>query len=394
MLKKRKSGKPCRNKIEWKKIIIKAKAIKDKIELKEKIRKMRIQKKLGERILSFVKGCSRLKESKIIKVVHLIFNVITVFTTFIAFIGVPIYIYGLVTKRNISNNNLIMEQILEETEGGEITSIDTSDIHGFGYNSIIVSIANEDYMSKNVKNKLIIMDFIDGSILRKMNDLFEFKSAYRTTFSFTLHDNISTEFYPKINYVMDIIGGTSKEIIVRYGVHKQNSPASNIYLYAIFQYSYDREKFELMGTYPQVEKYDLVTEYVEGNKYYISRKAKRIITNFHSMYNNPKGVVPCYDDDNNHFNITPFINQGDMQFWVYNKNYGNMLVLASVDMEEKKVLINCYEPTLSDNENEIEWLVEYSEYMDIEKSECKNEVIEKLETDLNVSFEILQEVGK
>lgn len=394
MLKKRKSGKCCKNKVRWKKFIMKAKVIKDKIKLKEKTGKMRMHKKLHERIRRFVKGCSRIKESKIIKVVHLIFNVITVFTTLIAFIGVPIYIYGLVTKKNISNNNLIMGQILEEAEGGEITSIDTSDIHGFGYNSIIVSIANKAYSSNNVKNKLLIMDFIDGSILRKMNDLFEFKSAYKTTFSFTLHDNISTEFYPKINYVIDIVGGTSKEIIVRYGVHKQNSPALNIYLYAIFQYSYDREKFELKGTYPQVEKYDLVTEYVEGNKYHISRKAKHIITNFHSMDNNLNGVVPCYDDDNNHFNITPFINQGDMQFWVHNKNYGNMLVLAKVDMEENRVLINCYVPTLSDNENEIEWLVEYSEYMDTEKSECKNEVIEKLETDLNVSFEILQEVGK
>lgn len=394
MPKKRKNDKLCKNKMGCKKIVMKAKAIKDKIKLKDRIEKMHLQTKFDEGIHQFVKGCCRIKKSRTIKVVRFIFNVITVFTTLIAFIGVPIYIYGLVTKKNISNNDLIMEQILEETEGGIITSIDTSDLHGFGYNSIIVSIANEAYSSTNVKNKLLIMDCTDGSILRKMNDLFEFKSAYKTTFSFTLHDNISTEFYPKVNYVMDIVGGTSKEIIVRYGIHKQNSPAFNIYLYAIFQYSYNTKKFELKGTYPQVEKYDLVTEYAVENEYHIIRTTKHITTNFHSMDNNPKGVVSCYDDDNNHFNITPFINQGDMQFWVHNKIYDNMLVLAEFDMDKKRVLINCYVPTLSDNENEIEWLVEYSEYMDTEKSECKNEVIKKLETDLNVSFELLQEVSE
>ena len=36
----------------------------------------------------------------------------------------------------------------------------------------------------------------------------------------------------------------------------------------------------------------------------------------------------------------------------------------------------------------------YSEYMDTSKDDCKIEALEKLETDLNESFEMIQEIGR
>lgn len=364
---------------------------KQKITLRDKV--FREKEKLEKMFKKVV-------ESKIcyaiIKIVKSGYKAITVVTTLFAFICVPIFVYGLIARRNISDNDLIMQQIKAEAGDGVITSLDVSDIHGFGYNSIIVSVADEKFYSDEVNNKLLIMDYIDDSFLRTMYDLFGVKCAYKTTLSYTLYDNAGEELYPKVINVMDIGGDTCKEIIVKYGIHKQETMATNVNLFAVFQYSYEKEKYELKGTYPNMKKYDLVTEEDDGNTLTITRTSEVVETDFHNFYNeNPPGVVTCHDSDNNNFNLTPYINSMEMQFWVHGNNtYGDMLVLVHVDRDEDRALINCYVPLVSQTEEEIEWRVMYSEYMNTSKDECKKEVIEKLETDLCESFEIIQEISR
>ena len=330
-----------------------------------------------------------------IKVIKNGYKFITVITTLLAFICVPIFIYGVIARKNISDNDLIMQQVKKEIGNGVITSLDVTDIHGFGYNSIIASVADEELYSDTVNNKLIIMDYVDDSFLRTMYDLFGFKCAYKTTLSYTLYDNTGMEMYPKVINAINIDGDTCKEIIVKYGIHRQDLKVTNINLFAIFQYSYEKEKYELKGTYPVIKKYDLSTEEYDGNIHKITSIFKDITTDFHIFYDeNPPRVVTCHDSDDNNFNLTPYIDSTEIQFWVHGKNaYGTMLVLVEVDRDKENALINCYIPLLYQDQDEVKWRVLYSEYMNTSKSQCKEEVIEKLENDLNESFEVIQEIS-
>jgi hypothetical protein len=331
---------------------------------------------------------------KILYMAKLFYRGIQIITTLFAFTCILFFLYGKFTENNISDNDLIMEQIEREAGNGKVTSIVVSDIHGFGYNSIIASIADEKFHGYDVNNRLVIMDYINDSFLRTMYDLFKFGSAYKTTFSYSLYDNAGGELYPKVINVMDICGDTCKEIIVKYGLHKQETTMTNINLFAIFQYSYDKDRYELKGTYPKIKKYDLVTESDIGNTHHITRESEDVITDFHIFYDeNPPSAVSCHDNYKNNFNLTPYIDSTEMQFWVHGKNiYGDMLVLVDVDRSQSRALINAYMPLT--NQDELEWRVMYSEYMDTSKDDCKIEALEKLETDLNESFEMIQEIGR
>lgn len=344
-------------------------------------------KKLHKEIVNSKIGCIT------IKIMKNCYKLITVITTLFAFICIPIFGYGLVTRKNISDNDLLMQQVKEEAGDGVITSLDVTDIHGFGYNSIVASIANEEIYSNKVNNKFIIMDYINDSFLRTMYDLFGLKCAYKTTLSYTIYNSANMELYPKVINVVNIGGDTCKEIIVKYGIHMQETSATNVNLFAVFQYSYEKERYELKGTYPSIKKYDLNTEYSEENYHKITTVSEDIATDFHIRYaENPPRVVSCHDQDNNNFNLTSYIDSTEMQFWVHGKkHYDNMLVLVDIDRDKENALINCYIPLL--NQDELEWRVMYSEYMNTSKDECEDEVIKKLETDLSESFEIIQEIG-
>ncbi len=98
---------------------------------------------------------------------------ISVFSTLSIFGGLAIFIYGRFAKNNQSDNDLIMQQIIDEVAGEEIISINVEDIHGFGNNSIIVSSCNRsrDYYDEYPSNNLLILDLTENEILHSMDDL-------------------------------------------------------------------------------------------------------------------------------------------------------------------------------------------------------------------------------
>ena len=75
-------------------------------------------KKLHKEIVNSKIGCIT------IKIMKNCYKLITVITTLFAFICIPIFGYGLVTRKNISDNDLLMQQVKEEAGDGVITSLD------------------------------------------------------------------------------------------------------------------------------------------------------------------------------------------------------------------------------------------------------------------------------
>lgn len=190
---------------------------------------------------------------------------------FVFIFGLLLFAYGKISGDNRSDNDLLKKQIDENIGNGKITSILKEDLHGFGNDSIIVTIDNQEFLSQDIQNKILIMDTIQNEILSKMNDFLNLKSPYKIRFSYVLNDRLRDEkidLHPQIDSVIDIIGESDfdKEIIVKYGVFGQkNKYIENVNYIAIFRYSYKKTKYELIGTYPACDKLD-VEPYREDGK--------------------------------------------------------------------------------------------------------------------------------
>lgn len=284
------------------------------------------------------------------------YNVISVLSTLTVFSGLLLFLYGNIVKSNQSDNDLIMKQIKKEVQNDSIVSLNIADIHGFGNNSIIVTTCNE-LSEKNNNNNLLILDSIDNEILRGMNDLLGTKSSYKVTFSYSLLSE-DIWFIPETEYVLDILGDSTKEIIVKYYVLGSTYGANGT---AIFTYSYEDEEYKIIGTYPQNEKMELYN-YDEYGKV-TGWTAQRIETIFDKEINNIKDGINCYDN-NQQFNL----NHGSwygQEYWIDSTTFGRLLVTVNVDKyNEKTTYINIYE-TLYEKENDkLSWNLLFSDYVD------------------------------
>lgn len=281
----------------------------------------------------------------------------SVVSTLAIVFGLIIYIYGHVVTNNQSDNDLIMNQINDAVGGEEIAAINVVDIHGFGNNSIIVTTSNVDMVSygEEHSNNLVILDITENEVLHKMEDLLGLKSSYKTTFSYTiLSDDI--RFYPITEYVLDIIGDSTKEVIVKYYVYGSTYGANST---AIFKYSYTDSEYKLIGTYPESKKVNLYEYDNDGN--YNGWRAQQIETDFNSDLINENSMIKCHDKNDNNFNLNHGTWNG-REYWVKSSIYGYVLATVNIDDNENNpAYVNIYQPIYDSRNENLLWNLIYSE---------------------------------
>lgn len=297
-----------------------------------------------------------LKGKMIIKKIYII---ISVLSTLSIFAGLLYFAIGHFFKNNLSDNDLIMNQIKDELSvNEEIVTINVNDIHGFGNNSIVVTTSsggNVKYDSAD-NNRLIILDLIENEFLQNINDPFGIKSSYKTTFSYRLlSENI--HFYPIVNNIIDIIGDSTKEILVDYQVWGSTYGA---YGTAIFKYSYDTSQYSIIGTYPLCEKLSLTTYDEDGNV--ITSKAQIVDTDFKTSVITSDELIECHDEMGD-FNLT--MNSAYcLDYWGDSDTLGLIMIITKRYPLDEKLLINAYHPIYSDIDNSLSWNALFSEYID------------------------------
>ena len=281
-----------------------------------------------------------------------IYNVLSVISTLTILSGAILFVYGNVKDSNTSDNNLIMEQIKKVTKDKKIISVNTTDIYGFGNESILVTASNYKESTKdNYGNNLVILDRMDNEILRKMNDFWGIKSSFKTTHNYSIYcDDVC--FIPKTRYVIDIVGDKTKEVIVQYKYLGSVDGANGT---AIFKYSYDDEQYHIIGTYPNCEKIDL-REYDEEGKLLDGIAPKEVETNFFNLEDTSWSPV-CFDGEKK-FTFNDGL-QYCKEYWVDCKKWGRVLVIVHVDKDDQQTYINIY--YARGEEDELLWYILFSE---------------------------------
>lgn len=324
----------------------------------------------------FIKSC-----------VVFVYKVISVISTLTIFSGLILFIYGNIIDSNTSDNNLIMEQIKKETKEDSIISVNTADIYGFGNESIIVTASNyKTYNKEDYDNKLVILDKIDNEILKKMNDLLGIKSNFKTTHTYSIYcENVC--FIPRTRYVIDITGDKTKEIIVQYRVYGSVGSVNGT---AIFKYSYDDEKYHIIGTYPNCEKMDLRHD-KDGNLLE-GLGIVSVETNFSKLEGNSWKPV-CFDGEKKFA-----LNNGSFyckEYWIDCTTWGPLLVIVHVDKYAHYTYINIYNPgkDVDEDDNELKWQIIYSENVEeFSYSYTRDDLAKELVRILGVEVKFLEEI--
>lgn len=307
------------------------------------------------------------------KLLHNTYQIISVISTLAVFTGTIYFVIGKVTNNNQSDNDLIMRQIKADIgENQQIVNIEVEDIHGFGNDSIIVTTANENIDAKADNNKLVILETVENEILNSMNDWLGLKSNYRITFSYGLIAD-DMLLYPEINCVSDILGDSAKEILINYYVWGSTYGA---YYTAVYKYSYELEKYELVGSYPIVNKHD-VSEYDEEGNIWSSR-AQNVVTKFNDLSCEDKEVYKFTDYEKS-FNLTSY-SYYCRDYWAEFSNMSKVLVVVKRDKWEEEALINVYHPSYDEIEDKLNWRVIYSENTaDLSEDYTKDELAKWME---------------
>lgn len=322
------------------------------------------------------------------KILKIIINIFSYSFT----LGLLLFAYGQFSGDNRSDGDLLKKQIDENKGEGKITSILKEDIHGFGDDSIIVTIGNRQFVSQDIQNRIIIIDTVQNDILRKMNDFLNLKNPYKIRFVYVLNNKIrdeSVDLHPQIDSIIDIIEDSDfdKEIIVKYGVFGHKSKAvENINYVAIFRYSYQKTKYELIGTYPFCEKLNVRNYKENGTGYSID------VQEIHTDFNNisEKGETDLlFFDDEKQFSLTKMYNNKYWDFWVDSKVWGKVLVIAKLDRDKWIMLVNCFYPVFDENTYELSWNAIYSEEIPIPEGIFKEEVLHKLQKELDNTMELV-----
>ena len=308
------------------------------------------------------------KKAIIFQYLKKFYHIIEVVYTLSFFSFLLYFVIGCFVHDNQSDNDLIMKQIKEEiTEEGEITSIIVDDVHGFGNISIIATTRTLDYDKDAETNKLIILDLVENKVLNSLHDPFGLKSSYKTTFSYSI-DVEGAVPDPVIEYVLDIVGDSTKEIMVRYYYWGSTYGA---YGPAIFKYSYEAMEYQLIGTYPMCEKLDLATYTEDGS---ISGFSTEIIET--PFFNSDEDfsmlqVMEC-TRENTYFNLSDYSMTLSRSYWATG-DFGTVLVVLQLDQEAPQdywqrkssdYYVNIYQPMYNSEEDMIKWNAIFSEYCD------------------------------
>lgn len=321
---------------------------------------------------------------KLVTFLKNVYGIISVLSTITIFSGLVLFLYGRVVRNNISDNDLIMNQIKDEIGSYDIFSITTADIHGFGNDSIIITAGSNDITVKTAENKLLILDSLENEILRGMNDLVGMKPNYKTTFTYTL-SNENIVFRPETEYILDIIGDSTKEIMVKYFVTGSTYGAN---VTGVYMYSYEEEKYELIGTYPENEKMN--TSRYDDNGNIIEARAHMVNTHFNDGLSEAENCIRCYDGSD-YFLLT----EGSWysrEYWVDNNIRGRMLVTINIDKYyNEETYMNIYETIYNKENNNLSWNLLYSENIkDFPRNYNKQDIMDALSNILDGTITILE----
>lgn len=303
----------------------------------------------------------------LINILKKIYFIIEIFCTLSVLSFVFYFIIGCFSHNNKSDNDLIVEQINKEiSKNGEVTSIITDDIHGFGNNSIIATTRTIDFNGGIENNTLIILDLVENKFLHNIHDPFGMKSSYKTTLSYSI-DIEGAVPAPQIEYVLDIDRDSTKEVLVRYdylgSIHGAFSPA-------IFKYSYEKMQYQLIGTYPICDKLDLATYSDDGVIRSFSTEIIETPLYNYNDNNSMQEVMKC-THDNIDFYFPVYSWSGYRSYWATGIGGTVLVVLqARQDLQDywnsqpSDYYINIYEPIYDSEENSIKWNIFFSEYCD------------------------------
>lgn len=198
------------------------------------------------------------KKIKFIKIFKFIYSAISVVSTLTVFSALILFVLGKTGMAASCDDDLIMQNIMSQLPSdSEIQDIKMLDIHGFGNQSIIViADRKSDYIyydpdHRKPRHKLFIFDQIENSVLNQFYNLFGYGSKYNLSYSFalnTLDGTPNADYFAEIMDVVELTDDTSKEIVIRFIDPLGGTVGS--YLIGIFSYSFQRETYYLLGSFP------------------------------------------------------------------------------------------------------------------------------------------------
>lgn len=286
-----------------------------------------------------------------------IYKVLSVISTLTIFSALLLFCIGRLGLETSSDDDLIMRDIESQiSDTLNITSITTTDIHGFGNNSIIV-LAASDYIENDtsIANQLFIFDKIENNVLNQVYNLFGYGSSFKLSYSFSLmSDNPEYPYWGYSVELLDIVeltGDLSKELVVMF--RPEPSGTSGYYFIGVFSYSFENHSYYMIGTFPAAGKYEL-------GSYYIGFEP--VITIFHNDDANQYnflGREPKFKLENG--------TSDDNDFFIEN-DYGTVYLVRTKMIwgegechpSPHRHIVSVFTPHYNPEENELEWRVTFS----------------------------------
>ena len=321
--------------------------------------------KQNKKFSLFYRRCCELVKNKDWKFIQLIWNitkktymVISVFSTLTIFSAVLLFAIGQLGLESSCDDDLIMHNIEKQIPDNlEITSITTQDIHGFGNDSLIVLAANANTEKGSSANQLLVFDKVDNGVLNQIYNFAGYGSNYKLSYMFSLVSEDNNEFFPfgyalKLLDVVELTGDTSKELVVMFMPIPPGT--SGYYQIGIFSYSYDKQSYYLVGTYPPVSGYDLNQD---NDIHYWNIPAPTVL---HTGNNSQSNLY----DDNERFELE-FGTYDDNDFYIESNN-GLLLVRTQMIWGEEshpephRHVISVFDPQYNQEKDELEWNVVFS----------------------------------
>lgn len=282
------------------------------------------------------------------------------------FSALILFCIGRLGIERTSDDDLIMRNINAQlSDTVKISSITTSDIHGFGNDSIIVLAENEYIGSENLgndtitANQLFIFDKIENDLLNKSYNLFGYGSNYGLKYTFSLQSDFSEFAYwgysVKLLDMVELTGDTSKELIVKF--EPIPSGTSGYYYIGVFSYSFETNSYYILGTFPAADKYELGAYY---------RGSEPVTTVFHSRN------ASQYNSFGSEAKFQ--LEQGtadDNDFFIQN-DYGTIFLVRTKMIwgegeghpSPHRHIVSVFYPNYNLENDELEWRVIFSEETD------------------------------
>jgi len=311
-----------------------------------------------KKVKSLVPRSKRNKWSKMISFIKKIYAIISVISTLTIFSAMMLFLIGKMGLETSSDDDLIMRDIKRQMPNNlSIASIRMEDIHGFGNDSIIV-LADEGMGTEEraVANQILIFDKVENDVLNQIYHLFGYGSNYKLSYMFSL----GTDEYADMNLgyslnlldVIELTGDFSKELVVSFTPLPAGTSAS--YDIGILSYSFEKQRYYMLGTYPETGKYDI------GDTPYVT--FQEVESKFHSE--NPSQFN--FYDKNERFMLESGCSD-DNDFFIANESGSLYLVRTKMiwgsgesHVDPHKHIISVFSHNYNLEKDEIEWNVIFS----------------------------------